>query len=883
MRVGFGGLMTSRLVALTAVPSMVVTLSLPVTAANGTRISIVVDEFDSTNAGVSTSAPTLMIGVPVSALRLVPEIVTTVLLLAAALAGLNPVILGATLKIPTLVPVSAGLVTLSLPVTAPSGTTAFTCAAVTTVGAVDALPPKVTTVVPAKKVPLSVTILPTGAAAGVNDVIFGGLITTRSTALSAVPSIVVTLIFAVTAASGTVNWIVVEVFASTVANGSVNAPILIVVGPLAARRFRPVIVTTAPLPATTLGGLNPRIFGTTLKAMVLAPVPAGVVTLTGPVCAPAGTVTLSEVAVTAVAVTDTGPENSTDVAPMRLTPVIVIVSPTRPVAGTNPVGLGGLNTIKSVALVEVPSIVVTLIRPVDTVLGTWNCTIVAVAVGTREVGTTRVPIFTTGEPVAACRLVPVIVTTVELPATAPDGLKPVILGATRNTAVVVPGPAGLVTVTVPVRAPSGTVTFSEVAVTRLTGAVTFPLNVTAVAPTRFVPVIVTVAPTGAAAGVKPVGRGVWNTTSSAALVAVPSAVVTLIRPDGVPAGARKRTKISEVSTMKVAGIVNAPTFTVGRPRPALRLAPKTETTVSDPAMTDAGSNPSMRGRTRNEAAETPAPPAVVTEIGPVVAPLGTTALSDVAVTAVGVTGIPLKRTWTAVSRPVPVTVTSVPTVPPAGVNPLITGSGCGRPSKTRRNACVASYTRPAPSHTTTGRRAGDGPTAIHGLKPGESGPLIPPSLADPTPISTQAVPLKRATQMPAVAGDGLRSSCDHATIGWPSAPISTVGYTLEVWVLKSLIAGGPSSSHVVPLNRLTRIQKAITSPSPHATTGRPSNPMAMEGEFPVESPGDHEGSRLALTPPGPPRPGALRSGGSVEPFGTAGPTGAHSVPVHRTT
>jgi hypothetical protein len=119
---------------------------------------------------------------------------------------------------------------------------------------------------------------------------------------------------------------------------------------------------------------------------------------------------------------------------------------------------------------------------VDAVLGTWNCTIVAVAVGTREAGTMAVPIFTTGEPVAATRFEPVIVTTVELAATAPDGLKPAILGETRNTAVVVPGPAGFVTVTVPVRAPSGTVTFSEVAVTRVAGAVTFPLNVTAVAP-----------------------------------------------------------------------------------------------------------------------------------------------------------------------------------------------------------------------------------------------------------------------------------------------------------------------------------------------------------------------------------------------------------------
>src|SRR5262245_28707973 len=310
--------------------------------------------------------------------------------------------------------------------------------------------------------------------------------------------------------------------------------------------------------------------------------------------------------------------------------------------------------------------------------------------------------------------------------------------------------------------------------------------------------------------------------------------------------------------MKLAGIVKAPSFTAGWARRALRFAPKTETTVSVPAMTDAGWNPSIRGRTRNEAAERPVPPAVVTEMRPVVAPFGTTALSDVAVTAVGIAGTPLKRTSTAVSRPVPVTVTSVPTMPPTGVNPLITGSDRGRPSKTRRNACVVSSTRPGPSHTTTGRRAGDGPTAIHGVKAGEPGPLIPAPLADPTPISTQAVPLKRVTQMPGVPGNVLRSSWDHATMGSPSAPISTVGYTLEVLVWKSLIAGGPSSSHVVPLKRLTRIQKAVTSPSPHATTGRPSNPMAMEGEFPVESPVLHEDSRLALTPPGPPRPGALR-------------------------
>jgi hypothetical protein len=61
-----------------------------------------------------------------------------------------------------------------------------------------------------------------------------------------------------------------------------------------------------------------------------------------------------------------------------------------------------------------------------------------------------------------------------------------------------------------------------------------PLNFTAVAPLKFVPVIVTLAPTAPLVGVKPAMVGA--AVKLAALVAVPTGVVTLIGPLVVPAG-----------------------------------------------------------------------------------------------------------------------------------------------------------------------------------------------------------------------------------------------------------------------------------------------------------------------------------------------------------
>src|SRR5438128_988764 len=137
----------------------------------------------------------------------------------------------------------------------------FTAVALTGVIWALTLKAKTTSVTKLRFVPVIVTSVPTVAAGGAMAVGLGGWSTTRSVALIAVPSTVVTKILPVTAPPGTVNWIVVDVFASTDANGIVNVPTFTTVRPLATWRLLPVIVTTVLLPTGTLDGLKPVIFG----------------------------------------------------------------------------------------------------------------------------------------------------------------------------------------------------------------------------------------------------------------------------------------------------------------------------------------------------------------------------------------------------------------------------------------------------------------------------------------------------------------------------------------------------------------------------------------------------------------------------------------------
>src|SRR5437899_11448955 len=121
------------------------------------------------------------------------------------LAGVKLVIVGGliTVKLPALVAVPPGVVTLIVPVVAPVRSPSHVALPILTVKVALTLL-NATAVVPVKLVPLMVTLVPTGPLAGVKLVIVGGLITVKLPALVAVPPGVVTLIVPVVAPVGTV-------------------------------------------------------------------------------------------------------------------------------------------------------------------------------------------------------------------------------------------------------------------------------------------------------------------------------------------------------------------------------------------------------------------------------------------------------------------------------------------------------------------------------------------------------------------------------------------------------------------------------------------------------------------------------------------------------
>ena len=126
------------------------------------------------------------------------------------------------------------------------------------------------------------------------------------------------------------------------------------------------------VPTGPLAGLKLVIVGglTTVKLLELVAVPPGVVTRSGPVVAPEGTVAWITVAELTVYVALT-PPNVTDVAPVKLVPLIWTAVPTGPLVGAKLVMVGGLTvTAKLLALFAVPPEVVTLIGPVVAPEGT---------------------------------------------------------------------------------------------------------------------------------------------------------------------------------------------------------------------------------------------------------------------------------------------------------------------------------------------------------------------------------------------------------------------------------------------------------------------------------------------------------------------------------
>ena len=102
-----------------------------------------------------------------------------------------------------------------------------------------------------------------------------------------------------------------------------------------------------------------------MKLSALAPGPDGVVTVIGPLVAPAGTIAVICVAELTVNDVAANPLNATAVAPVKPVPVTTTDVPTGPLPGAKPVIVGGGGTtVKLVALAAGPPAgVVTVIGP----------------------------------------------------------------------------------------------------------------------------------------------------------------------------------------------------------------------------------------------------------------------------------------------------------------------------------------------------------------------------------------------------------------------------------------------------------------------------------------------------------------------------------------
>jgi hypothetical protein len=199
-----------------------------------------------------------------------------------------------------------------------------------------------------------------------------------------------------------------------------------------------------------------------------------------------------------------------------------------------------------------------------------------------------------------------------------------------------------------------------------------PLNLTAEAPVKPVPMIVTDVPTVPLVGLNDlmVGTGDGITVKFVALATVVPCLVTEIGPVVAPAGTMAVICVFEF-TVNVALV----------PLNRTRLAPVKPTpviTTEVPIMPLVGLNDVIAkppAVTVKLVALVAVPPGVVTAICPVVAPPGTVAVIWVFESTVKVASVLLNITADAPRKPVPVTCTEVPTGPLVGSNEVIVGTG----------------------------------------------------------------------------------------------------------------------------------------------------------------------------------------------------------------
>jgi hypothetical protein len=205
--------------------------------------------------------------------------------------------------------------------------------------------------------------------------------------------------------------------------------------------------------------------------------------------------------------------------------------------------------------------------------------------------------------VAPVRFVPVITTDVP---TGPNvGVNDVIVGAAIVKFVRLdPVPPGVVTLIGPVVAVVGTVAVICVAEFTVNVVAATLLNVTAVAPVKFVPVITTDVPTGPDVGVNEVIVGqvelVTTSKSTGVLESVSVAFVTSIGPSVAVVGTTAVIDVPESILNEAAStLLNSTSVTLG----LLKLVPVMVTT--HPTGPDVGKNDTIVGATANAGASRP--------------------------------------------------------------------------------------------------------------------------------------------------------------------------------------------------------------------------------------------------------------------------------------
>jgi hypothetical protein len=212
--------------------------------------------------------------------------------------------------------------------------------------------------------------------------------------------------------------------------------------------------------------------------------------------------------------------------PPKLEPLIVIEAPTAPEVGDKLLILGGKATVKDLPLLSTP-LACTITFPVVAPVGTGT----AIDVAPQLVGVAVVPLnLTVLLPCVEPKFVPVIV--IDIPTTPEVGDKLVILGA-DTTVNDFPLLATLLTVTttLPVVAPLGTVATIDVALQLVVVAVV-PLNFTVLVPfvaPKFVPVMVTDAPTAPEVGERVVIVGAAFATGARKMQKGKTARVTVLK------------------------------------------------------------------------------------------------------------------------------------------------------------------------------------------------------------------------------------------------------------------------------------------------------------------------------------------------------------------